>query len=59
MKSVWKDFRCRVCYCGPIFGWCVYRGSSQMTVCNVRQGPMTREEAEKICRRLNGEEVAK
>ena len=59
MKNALENFRCRVCYCGPIFGWCVYRGKAQMSFGDVRQGPMTREEAEKICRRLNGEEVAK
>lgn len=56
MKDVWRNFKCRVCYCGPVFGWCVYRGPAEMSFRGVRQ-PMTREEAEKICRRLNGEEV--
>jgi len=59
MKNVWKNFRCRVCYCGPTFGWCVYRGNVQMSFRNVRQSPMSREDVEIVCRRLNGEEVAK
>ena len=51
MKNAWKDFTCRVFYCGPVIGWAVYRGNAEM------KSHLTRDAAERLCRMLNGEEV--
>ena len=52
MKNAWGNFMCRVHYCGPAFGWAVYRGMAQM------KSGLTKNAAENLCRRLNNERSA-